>query len=359
LVIIQHLTWRALFCCALLISGILEAVSQGPPEILELSDSYITISQECADDEPRVVKGQFAGDPYSYEGPAIIGSIRRENSSITFVPLVPFNQETNYTVLCDGELLHFSVGKPSDYDPIEIIQIYPSVKQVPANILKWYVRFSRPVNPVKIYEHIHFLDQEGAEIDRSILNLKAPLLSDDGTLLTIWVEPGRQKRLLGPNHHLGSVFEPYKNYTLQIGAALKDMKGVSMDSTIRHSFVTTDVDRKKPSMTNWEIGNLQAHTSDPMTIIIPEQVDYGSLIDSFELYYHGVRVAGTIEYNSDTFTISFLPDQNWKAGDYTIRLDTHLEDLAGNNLSHLFDRPITQKQAQETAEQYMLFITCE
>ena len=358
MVISQHLTWRALLCGALLISGILEVCSQQSPEILKLNTSYLVVSGGCDTDDFKIIKGQLTVDPYSYEGPTIIGAIESDKSSTTFKPLVPFNQETPYTLLCDGEVLHFTVDKPQAYEAIDIVNIYPAVKEVPANILKWYIRFSRPVNPVKIYEHIHFLDQDGAAIDRSILNLKAPLLSDDGTLLTIWIEPGRQKRLLGPNRHLGSVFDPYENYTLKIDGSIKDMEGANMTSSVSHRFITTDADREQPSIDAWSVGSLQAHTLNPLTIAITEQVDYGSLIDAFGLYYQGHRVAGTLEYDSHGNTILFQPEENWQAGDYTISLEQQLEDLAGNNLMHLFDRPI-KEESQETPQEFKLLVTCK
>jgi hypothetical protein len=34
---------------------------------------------------------------------------------------------------------------------------------------------------------------------------------------------------------------------------------------------------------------------------------------------------------------AFAPSSAWKRGGYTLRVDTELEDLAGNNLRKLFD----------------------
>jgi len=95
-----------------------------------------------------------------------------------------------------------------------------------------------------------------------------------------------------------------------------------------------------------------------VTIAITEQVDYGSLIDAFGLYYQGNRVAGTLEYNSHSNIISFQPEEYWQTGEYTVRIEQHLEDLAGNNLAHLFDRPI-KEESQETPQEFKLLITCE
>ena len=353
------MSWGALLlCCVLILSGLLEASAQQPPEILDLSTSYITLSHGAnRTADLTILKGELTDEYLIHESTAVMGTVERGEDAITFRPLVPFNQDRPYTVLCEGKVLHFTVAKSHDYEAIQVVDIYPSDREVPANILKWYVRFSRPVNPVKIYDHIHFLDEEGAKIDRSILNLKAPLLSDDGMLLTIWIEPGRQKRLLGPNHHLGSVFDPYKGYVLHIDGGLKDMEGIDMGSAVRHTFITTDSDRLKPSIEDWRANDIAAHTLEPLKIILPEPIDYGSLTDAFGVYYQGNRVAGTFDYNSEVATISFRPASKWYAGTYTIRLGHQLEDLAGNNLRHLFDRPIEDGDTQKNiAENYTIEI---
>ena len=36
----------------------------------------------------------------------------------------------------------------------------------------------------------------------------------------------------------------------------------------------------------------------------------------------------------------FKPDLDWKVGDYELLIDSKLEDLAGNNLNHLFDKDL-------------------
>ena len=348
--------WGARLLAALMFSGLLEASAQQPPEILDLSTSYITLSNgsnHAAD--LTILKGELTDQYLSHESTAVMGTVERGADAITFRPLVPFNQDRPYTAICEGQLLHFTVARSQEYEAIQVIDIYPADREVPANILKWYVRFSRPVNPVKIYDHIHFLDEEGAAIDRSILNLKAPLLSDDGTLLTIWIEPGRQKRLLGPNHHLGSVFDPYKSYILHIDGDIKDMEGIDMGREVRHTFITTDTDRVKPSIEDWRASDIVAHTSEPLEIVLPEPIDYGSLIDAFGVYNQGRRVAGTLDYDSEAAMISFRPDSKWNAGSYTIRIEHQLEDLAGNNLRHLFDRPIKHANTDEnTLESYTI-----
>jgi len=325
---------------ALLSISILEVCAQQPPEFFEYGTSQIDVSDICSTGEIRVFRGELEDAGLADTKASIIGEMQQEGDQIFFKPLLPFDLETPYTLVCDGRLVPFKILTPGEHQIMEVVDIFPSTTQVPTNILKWYVRFSRPVNPVKIYDHIQFLDERGDPIDRSILTLAAPLLSDDGTLLTIWVEPGRQKQLLGPNHRLGGVFQVDQEYTLHIDASLKDAEGVPVSKEVRHEFSTIEPDRVKPSMEEWKVSRIQANTQEPLVIKSDDQLDYGSLIDALSLLYQGSIVEGTISYNSQTSTIYFNPSENWEEGNYTIQLRYLLEDLAGNNLHHLFDRPI-------------------
>ena len=263
-----------------------------------------------------------------------------------------------YTAVYDKTFYPFEIAQSETYETLGVTEIYPSIRQVPANILKWYIRFSRAVNPVRIYEHIEFLDEDGNAIDRSILHLGAPLLSDDGTLLTVWIEPGRQKQLLGPNQHLGSVFKPRKTYKLRIAGTLKDAQGVPIESTFIHTFTTTESDRVMPSLSGWKVQSIKSGQNTPLKITCDEQLDYGSLIDAFSVIQDNKEVNGTLTYDSELNTIYFTPSDNWKKGTYTISLEHQLEDLAGNNLIRLFDRPLHQNKSNITPPKLTIKAVC-
>jgi len=40
---------------------------------------------------------------------------------------------------------------------------------------------------------------------------------------------------------------------------------------------------------------------------------------------------------------AFVPSNTWETGEYTILIDTRIEDLAGNTLNYLFDVDIQQE----------------
>jgi hypothetical protein len=50
-----------------------------------------------------------------------------------------------------------------------------------------------------------------------------------------------------------------------------------------------------------------------------------------------VTVSGTVDIEAHETRWIFTPSEPWRAEDHVIDVDTELEDLAGNNLKHLFD----------------------
>ncbi len=51
----------------------------------------------------------------------------------------------------------------------------------------------------------------------------------------------------------------------------------------------------------------------------------------------GEPVSGTVHVGTEERSWSFTPEEPWPAGRYVIDVHPDIEDLAGNNLAHLFD----------------------
>lgn len=334
-------------------------VGQHEPTSLDYTSKYVRIIEEENCTSFKLYKGKIQDRDLALSLHPILGTSIRDQGYMKFTPLVPFESGTPYTLICGSSLIHFEVSRPISYEPLKVNAIYPGTPEVPANILKWYIEFSRAVNPVKIYDHISFLDQDGKSIDRSILNISAGLLSPDGTLLTVWIEPGRQKQLLGPNKRLGSVFEPNQQYTLLIDSTLKDNQGYQIASDVQHLFTTTEADRTKPSLDDWLVDPVQAGSDEVLGIDTKEIIDYGSLIDAFHIKRDGQQVEGAISYDPKSKRILFSPAKKWQSGLYIIEVDHRLEDLAGNSLLHLFDRPLKGDRPQESRAKYTLSFMCK
>ena len=66
----------------------------------------------------------------------------------------------------------------------------------------------------------------------------------------------------------------------------------------------------------------------------------------------GNVVNGVIEIEAKETILHFTPSAAWSAGDYTLEIESRLEDLAGNNLNRLFDKDLTKKTNKTQKEVY-------
>ena len=320
--------------------GMLEVAGQQLPASFDYGRDSLRIATTNPREEIQVYKGNAIDYAAIAHTASILGNTTWRDKHTVFTPLVPFDIETPYTMVYQGESFVFTIPNTSGSQALALQAIYPNTATVPVNILKWYIQFSKPVNPVKIYDHIQFLDESQTPIDRSILHLGAPLLSDDGTLLTVWVEPGRQKRLLGPNRLLGSVFKENHTYTLHIAKTLKDTEGMPITANVSHRFSTTAADRNMPAIASWKLEKPKPTTTQALVIKVNDQLDFGSLLDAISITHNSRPVSGALQWDAVKETISFTPSIAWNKGEYTIKVNAILEDTAGNNLNHLFDKPI-------------------
>ena len=64
--------------------------------------------------------------------------------------------------------------------------------------------------------------------------------------------------------------------------------------------------------------------------------------------YRGVgnSFKGTIEISKSEMRWEFIPDSPWTLGNYSVVVNTALEDLAGNNLNSVFDRELAHSRPQ-------------
>lgn len=300
----------------------------------------------------KVYKGTYTSIAETTHKKAILGSYIQNDIDVYYIPLIPFQQNSPYTVVYENEVYPFTIELDAAYKHLQVETVYPNSEILPSNFLKWYVQFSKPINPSKIYDHITLINnRDGTKVDRALLPLETPLVSDDGTLLTLWIEPGRQKRNLGPNERLGEVLTPNESYTLIIDEHLKDRQGIPMEMNFKHSFTVGAPDRKKPSITSWKLQLPLANTKDPIILYHQEYLDYGSLQNTMKITdTSGNIIEGSFNIKANQKSIEFNPLKKWSKQTYILKCKPIIEDLSGNNLKRLFDHDITIKKTPPILE---------
>ncbi len=273
----------------------------------------------------------------------IMGKIITKEAMMHFIPIVPFGWNQEYTLFYNNTVEYFTIDLPKKYKHLAIEAVHPSGDKLPSNILKWYIKFSKPISETHVYENIIFKNADDKTLDRAILPIENALLTNNGRLLTVWIDPGRQKRNLLPNQQLGSVFEENKTYTLVILKKLKDKQGVTMLQDFEHQFRIIAPDRIQPNINHWKIKAPKTNTMSNLVINFKESLDYGSALNQIRVQNAQKKeIEGTLKLIDKETSLIFTPNKHWAKGNYFVTINTILEDLAGNNLDRLFDTEIKE-----------------
>ncbi|SHI41249.1 hypothetical protein [Aquimarina spongiae] len=346
---------KALLLLLFIICSIPEMFSQASPEFSFSRNHVIIKGIDDSNKVPKIYRGHLLEEEITKTRTAILGKTIQEKGRIRFTPFVPFNWEQDYTIVYNRTYTYFHLKIPDDYQFISVKGVYPSADEVPANLLKWYVQFSKPINETAIYDHIHFLNRSGDTIPRAVLDFTNALISEDSKLLTVWIEPGRQKRDLIPNQELGPVFEEGKTYTLVI-SGIKDQAGVQMKDHFTKQFQVAKADRQQPDIHSWKITPPKRNTQLQLIIDCKESLDYGSTIESMQIVdSNNNLIEGNWQFSNKESTLSFNPLKKWNKESYTVFFNPKLEDLAGNNLDRLFDRKVGELSSSVVSEYSLNF----
>jgi hypothetical protein len=279
---------------------------------------------------------------------AILGKFSAENSGLLFEPLIPLTQGLTYHILENNQLIGqvFVPFNPNEKAP-ELVAIYPLLDTLPENLLKFYVRFSKPMRSGESLQFIHLLDKKQDTLRNVFLNLQPELWDTSSTVLTLWLDPGRIKRGLTLNRALGNPLKMNETYHLVVSAAWKGQNGLNLAQTYHKTFVAGKRDELAPDLKQWELRLPKVGTTALLWVKTQESLDHYLLSESIGIVdQNNIPVKGEIRLGKKGDQVVFFPVKPWKAQRYRLQVDARLEDLAGNNLNRVFDRDITKSKSR-------------
>jgi hypothetical protein len=316
------------------------------------------------------------------EVPPVLGSYRIDADIIRFKPRFPLQPGMTYRADFDPALLHSltdgltraeggAIDPPrsaaklkADYSlpqrvarsTTRVVSVWPSRQLLPENLLRFYVLFSAPMSRGEAYRRIKLIDAStGKLVDAPFLELDEELWSPDGTRFTLLFDPGRVKRGLRPREEVGPVLEDGKTYSLLIETDWPDAQGNPLLLPFRKNFRAGQPDLASPDPKNWKISAPFANTLEPVEVRFPESLDR-ALLDRL-IFVQDVKdraVQGQISVGESETVWRFTPLDAWKAGDYSLKIGTELEDLAGNSVARPFEvdiaGPVSARITTETVE---------
>lgn len=274
---------------------------------------------------------------------AILGEWLPAEEEIVFEPLIPFTRGLTYQVQLNSQPVGQLQIPPADTaDAPEVLSVYPTKDTLPHNLLKMYIRFSKPMQTGKALKQLVLIKDTRDTLENVFLDLQPELWNQDHTLLTLWLDPGRIKRDLQPNQQLGEPLQLAGHYRLYIRPDWPDTEGLILKQAYQKIFVVTHRDSLSPDPTQWQIQLPKAGTKQALEVNFQEPLDYSLLMSAvYILDQEGKQLPGKIGLSKQESTLLFEPAAPWQPGTYQLAFESRLEDLAGNNLARLFDRDIT------------------
>ena len=279
--------------------------------------------------------------------PPMLGRQIAAGNALHYLPRFPFLQNTWYYVIIHpadpGSTLFqpFFIKTPDlkQRIPCQLVEISPTVDTLPSNTLKLYFHFSTPMQYGQVNEHIVLLDETGTAVVVPFLDMGIELWDPSRKRLTLWFDPGRIKRHLLPNRKMGNPLAAHQQYTLLVRKGWKDVYGQPLPKSTTKTCWVTAPDRTSPNPDLWEIKSPQT-SNEPLVLSFNEALDFVMLQNLIGITKARKSIDGDILVIPTEQRWSFTPKVPWTEGRYTLHISTDVEDLAGNNLSRLFDRNI-------------------
>jgi hypothetical protein len=279
-------------------------------------------------------------------GVAMFGSYERRGDQLLFTPRhsllhahryrASFGPAKGKTITAEYRV------PPRPAAPAPVVEkVYPTADVLPANHLRFHIRFSRPMRGGKeIFQHIRILDAKGKEVVSPWL--PDELWADDDRSLILYIHPGRIKWGLLLRMLLGPVLEPGRDYTLVIGTEVCDIDGRPLTRAFTKKFRTTAEDRTRINLSAWKLQAPTAGTRAPLVLAFPTSLDRLGLERRLKvLDSEGKEVGGRTEVGAGERSWAFHPASPWKVAAYRVEVDRELEDVAGNTPVRAFDVDLT------------------
>ncbi len=302
---------------------------------------------------PHQIVSTFSGDSVEHllhfhlagNKTVILGEYKITDDGIEFVPAIPLTQGLKYDAYWANKLIGelsipFAAG-----DAPSVLAVYPSPDTLPENLLKFYIKFSKPMQEGDALDHVRLIRNNRDTLSSVFLDLEPGLWNKDATMLTLWLDPGRIKRGLQPNQLLGPPLQKDEHYQLLIKKNWQDARGVLLQQEYQKKFYTGIRDSISPDPNSWTIEVPAAGEPGEVTIYFHEPLDFVLLTNTMRIIDENAKnIEGVFHVKDSEKAIGFIPQTKWRPGHYTLEIEPRLEDLSGNNLNHLFDTDLDQMQ---------------
>ena len=143
---------------------------------------------------------------------------------------------------------------------------------------------------------------------------------------------------------MGPILVQGKSYELVVDGDWSNSNGQKLGQDFIKRFKVTAEDHTQPDPSKWKITAPGAGTTEPLVIAFADSIDHSMLYRSIRVLDSATNeVDGEIEISNGETTWAFKPNLPWPAGLLKLKVDTTLEDNAGNSIGRPFDTDLLKK----------------
>jgi hypothetical protein len=275
-----------------------------------------------------------------------------DGKALRFRPRFPFAAGTTYAFLtraADDPALPISRpllltrAAATRQASTVVTHIYPTADRLPVNTLRFYLYFSGPMSEGLADAAIELRDvRSGQVMPGAIVPMQPELWDPRRTRLTLLLDPGRIKRGLAPHAEAGYPLTPGCRVALVVHRAFLDASGTPMAVGAERRYTVGPAIRRRLEPSRWRIEAVHTGTRLPVRAIFDRPVDHAlglrclTVIDDA-----GKPVPGQSDLEAGERSWTFTPAGTWKSSPYALLVAPELEDVAGNSVTRVFDRDLT------------------
>ncbi|MGX7680062.1 hypothetical protein ACSMXN_14315 [Jatrophihabitans sp. DSM 45814] len=291
--------------------------------------------------------------------PGTAGAFTADGDGVLFTPRFPFVPGKEYAFIlqtptpseggsADASQDQAIIRSPPDASEslALVAEIYPTSPELPRNHLRFYVQFTAPMSEGFASEAVHLRRSETDElIPGAVLLSYHELWDRERRRLTVLLDPGRIKRGLVPNAEVGYPIEAGSSIALTVDGTFRDAYGQPLAAVARREYSVGPDERRHVNPDDWRLQLPAAGSTQPLIVEFDRPLDHALLSRCLTVIEtSGEPVAGGIAVAAGEGQASFTPMLAWRAGSYLLRVESRLEDLAGNSVARVFDRDLSQVQ---------------
>lgn len=271
--------------------------------------------------------------------------------TIVFTPRFGFRPGVNYVARWQSEgrpalVKRFRIPSPPTA-AVAVKAVYPSADRLPENQLKFYVYFTQPMEQGEVYQYLSLFDEtDGKPVDTPFLEIGEELWNAAGTRLTLYFDPGRVKRGLEPRRRFGPTLIEGHRYRLVVDGSWKGANGRPLTRGFTKRFLAVKPDDAQPKPGEWVLSAPQTPQGE-LAVRFREPLDIAMLYRVLAVVRDGKPVRGSVQVSDGETRWRFRPRRPWQPGRYAIRVDSTLEDRAGNSIGRPFEVDIGGTTARQ------------